>query len=97
MVKTADGRHTFKANKKGVALRIGILVELLQGTSASVQEMTDHLQSIHRSYNRNDVVQPLKQMYSHGIVQRHGDGKDATYSLTTNGKRIWANAKLTWK
>lgn len=97
MVKTADGRNAFVANKKGVALRIGLLVEMMEGNSVSVSQMAEGLKEIHPSFNQNDVSQPLKQMIRYGIAQRHGSGRDATYSLTSNGKRIWKNAKLTWK
>lgn len=97
MVKTATGRNSFVANKKGVAFRIGLLVEMMVGSSVTVSDMTEGLQEVHRSYNENDVSQPLKQMIRYGIAQQHGSGRDATYSLTSNGKRIWTNAKLTWK
>ena len=97
MVKSADGRNAFQANKKGVAFRIGLLVEMMQGSSVTISEMVDKLKEVHRSYNRNDVSQPLRQMVKYGIAAVHGSGTDATYSLTSNGKRIWTNAKLTWK
>lgn len=97
MVKTADGRNAFLANKKGVAFRIGLLVEMMEGSSISVADMAEGLKEVHSSYNQNDVSQPLKQMVRYGIAQRHGEGRDATYSLTSNGKRIWNAAKLNWK
>ena len=97
MVKTANGRNAFVTNKKGVALRIGLLVEMMEGTSVSTSDMLAKLQEVHRSYVMNDVSQPLRQMIRYGIAQRHGQGAGAVYSLTSNGKRIWSNAKLNWK
>jgi predicted MarR family transcription regulator len=97
MVRTATGRHAFMANEKGVALRIGLLVEFLASNhQSSVADMTAMLQGVHRSYNENDVSQPMRQMRKHGIVQVIGRGKEARYSLTTNGRRIWEHATLKW-
>jgi DNA-binding transcriptional regulator PaaX len=97
VVKTATGRNAFVANEKGVPLRIGLLVEFLATHHKStVAEMAAMLQGVHPSYSESDVSQPMRQMRKHGIVQMSGRGKDAVYSLTTNGRRIWNHAKLQW-
>lgn len=94
MKKGADGRFTFSANEKGVAARIGYLVEYLyEYPRSNVQEMTEYLQTIHRSYSSTDVSQPIRRMVEAGIVRVNGTGRDATYSLTNNGRRIWTASK----
>lgn len=97
MTTTKTGRHSFQANKKGVAKRIGYLVDFLkENPHSSAQMMAEYLQTIHGSYNIHDVSQPMRQMRNHGIVKMAGKGASATYSLTSNGVRIWNAATLVW-
>ena len=86
----ANGRHAFVANQKGVAQRIGFLVDFLgKNPKSSAREMADFLLTVHESYTINDVSQPMKQMVKLGMVNANGNGRARTYSLTSNGLRIW--------
>lgn len=92
--RDARGRLCLLSNKKGVAFRIGVIVTFLANKPGSgVEAITEHLRSFDRSYNSNDVSQPVKQMLKVGIVKRNGRFRDTTYQLTPQGKRIWERVR----
>ena len=97
MTKLASGRHAFVANKKGVNLRIGLLLNFLgENPASSTEEMAAYLYSVDSSYTDNDVSQPMRQMRKLGMVNAKGKGRATTYTLTPNGRTIWAHITRKW-
>lgn len=98
LTKSSTGRYVLQADEKGVSLRVGLLVDYLHKNGRSTKKvLVAHLKTFHRSYNANDVSQPIKQMIAAGIVQTSGlSRRSMRYSLTPNGTRLWAAAKRKW-
>ena len=88
--RDARGRWCLLSNKKDVPFRIGIIMTFLANHPGSGAEaIEEHLLTFHRSYNSNDVSQPINQMFKAGIVKSNGRGRGTTYQLLPQGKRIW--------
>lgn len=97
MTRTSNGRHAFVANKKGVSLRIGLLMNYLgDNPQSSAQDMAAFLEGVDPSYTINDLSQPLKQMKDAGMVSAKGKGRSTTYTLTPNGRTIWKHIVKRW-
>ncbi len=89
--KTPDGRLGLVSNEKGVHLRIGLLMRFLKNHPSSTKEaMVEALRKVHRSYNINDLSQPIKQMRKVGMLKLNGKGKGTTYQLTPAAQRIYS-------
>lgn len=89
--KTPDGRIALLSNEKGVHLRIGLVMKFLKHHPSSTKEdMVGALRKVHRSYNINDLSQPIKQMRKVGMLKLNGKGRGTTYQLTPAAQRIYA-------
>ncbi len=97
VTKLDGGRTAFIANEEGVNFRIGLLMSYLGDNGASTTEdMGAYLQTVHKSYRNSDVSQPMKQMFQAGMVSKSGTGRNTTYKLTSNAKRIYTAARKVW-
>ena len=97
MERSPTGRFVFMANEEGVNYRIGVLVAYLAThRDAPKTDLVDLLLSIHRSYNENDLAQPIRQMIRLEIILVSGSGLGATYRLTPKGRAIWSKIVRKW-
>lgn len=95
----SSGRHRLYANKKGMKQRIvkttGFLFK--QDGQASRQEILAYLQTLHPSYEMNDLSQLYRQLRTHGVIEEaDGFGPDSVWKLTRNARSIMAQASYRW-
>lgn len=91
-----SGRYAFEADGMGVLLRMGIITDFLGDGGATSESIGEHLESIHPSYSKNDVGQPLKQMRKLGMLTTSGKGRGTVYTLVPNAKAILKAARKVW-
>jgi hypothetical protein len=90
------GRHTLLANRRGVKLRIGLMITGAKKHKEGLtrQGFAEYLNANFgvSCYTVNDMAQPLKRMVSLGIMKPHGSGRGTYYTLTNKGETIWTEA-----
>lgn len=89
----ADGRIHIKANRRGVRVRVALVVRhLAKSPNSSRGELLAVLQKANASYSATDVGYALQILKDNKMIVRKGEGRGITWSLTRNGQSLWIKA-----